>query len=365
MLAMKLPSLLIMATALLLMGTLVPFVLALPANPAPTQAVNLEGGQFLRKNTQLLALPESCTTEQKKWQPAMDFDKDGCYNTPFINIQGKLAEGLSNWYTDPAVGCRNASYLDNNNVYVRSRCNNGWCAHMYAYYFEKDVYVADFADPAGKQHSFQHIVVYVEQKTGQAKQVSLTCGTINPPSNYQFNCHADDQSRSHFEDLIWQMGWDRLFWDNDTHIKVVYHKEGGLGHRFRFAKRNEAPENHKNKWFYGQLVDWDTMPKNLTTILNKHTWPPGVAFGIPDGLTATAKDKIDKEEQAEIKFGTPPNDHKTLEEQHKYEDTIFSEWLRRSNWWHKDLGRFNPNGTYYLGGATHEGDDTAMKGPDS
>lgn len=84
------------------MGTLVPFVLALPANPEPTQAVNLEGGQFLRKNTQLLALPESCTAEQKKWQPAMDFDKDGCYNTPFINIQGKLAEGLSNWYTDPA-----------------------------------------------------------------------------------------------------------------------------------------------------------------------------------------------------------------------------------------------------------------------
>lgn len=42
-------------------------------------------------------------------------------------------------YTGNTDSCRDATDLDNNNVYSRSRCNNGWCAHLYEYYFEKDV----------------------------------------------------------------------------------------------------------------------------------------------------------------------------------------------------------------------------------
>ena len=73
------------------------------------------------------ALPEHATDGQKKFQPAMDFDTDGCYNTPAINAQGKIAPGLGHDNTGAAEGCHDKSDLLNNNVYVRSRCNNGWC----------------------------------------------------------------------------------------------------------------------------------------------------------------------------------------------------------------------------------------------
>lgn len=34
--------------------------------------------------------------------------------------------------------CRDRSDLDNSQTYSREKCNNGWCAVMYASYFEKD-----------------------------------------------------------------------------------------------------------------------------------------------------------------------------------------------------------------------------------
>lgn len=34
------------------------------------------------------ALPQQATDDQLKWQPALDFDTDGCYNTPAIDADG-------------------------------------------------------------------------------------------------------------------------------------------------------------------------------------------------------------------------------------------------------------------------------------
>jgi hypothetical protein len=46
-----------------------------------------------------------------------------------------------------------------------------------------------------------------------------------------------------------------------THPKIVYHKDGGLTHAFRFAKAaDEKIENHKGVWFRGALVSYNGFP---------------------------------------------------------------------------------------------------------
>ena len=67
----------------------------------------------------------------------MDFDTDGCYNTPAIDGNGSVATGLDCGGAKNGH-CRDLSDLQNNNVYSRARCNNGWCGFLYGYYFEKD-----------------------------------------------------------------------------------------------------------------------------------------------------------------------------------------------------------------------------------
>lgn len=76
------------------------------------------------------ALPERATRAEKLYQPVMDFDKDSCYNTPYIGRDGRVASGLTTYSTQLTSSCRDKSDLENNNVYSRSRCNNGWCAYM-------------------------------------------------------------------------------------------------------------------------------------------------------------------------------------------------------------------------------------------
>jgi hypothetical protein len=78
------------------------------------------------------ALAENATEDEIKFQPVLDYDTDSCYNQPAINLAGKINEGLSSYNTKNTwgPGCRNSTDLDNQNVYVRSRCNNGWCAYM-------------------------------------------------------------------------------------------------------------------------------------------------------------------------------------------------------------------------------------------
>lgn len=100
------------------------------------------------------ALPQKATADDLKWQPVMDFDKDGCYNVPAIDADGNISEGLEHNWVSASQDCRDASDLENNNVYSRQRCNNGWCVYLYDYYFEKDVAIENFADP-GHTHDWE------------------------------------------------------------------------------------------------------------------------------------------------------------------------------------------------------------------
>ncbi|WQF83681.1 Putative necrosis inducing protein [Colletotrichum destructivum] len=154
-------------------------------------------------------IPEQCQQRQGKKpeladtkQTAMDFDMDSCYNTP-------------------AGGCRDGPDLGSSNVYSRARCNNGWCAYMYGYYFEKDQMTVCL----GHMHDWEHVVVFVEG--GAPRYVSVSA-------------HGRYTMRPWGDVLV-----------EGTHVKVVYHKDGPGTHAFRFAKAEDdaRQENHLGKWF--------------------------------------------------------------------------------------------------------------------
>jgi len=107
----------------------------------PFELLAMQGSSLAKAAAPVAALSQKAHEQQIKWQPSMDFDTDGCYNVPAVNAQGATTAGLPHNFVSASSDCRDASDLDNNNVYVRSRCNNGYCVHIYDYYFEKDVAV--------------------------------------------------------------------------------------------------------------------------------------------------------------------------------------------------------------------------------
>lgn len=84
----------------------------------------------LRRQDDILeALPEKASDLEFKFQPYLDFDTNGCYNTAAIAPDGTINEG------DEATGtergdCRDLAHLEHSNAYSRARCNNGICAVM-------------------------------------------------------------------------------------------------------------------------------------------------------------------------------------------------------------------------------------------
>ena len=80
---------LVVAGAALLLGTVVPLASAIPLEGEPQKLY-----RSLLKREPPSALPPNASDDELKWQPSMDFDRDGCYNTPAIDADGNVAEGL-------------------------------------------------------------------------------------------------------------------------------------------------------------------------------------------------------------------------------------------------------------------------------
>ncbi|KAI1762315.1 necrosis inducing protein-domain-containing protein [Hypoxylon sp. FL1150] len=234
-------SILAAAKIILLFGTLT------TALPFSDELLDLYR-DVLSKREPPKALPQVATADQLKWQPSLDFDKNGCYNTPAIDADGHVAEGLTHVYTGTASNCHDLSDLQNNNVYVRTRCNNGWCAYLYDYYFEKDVAIKHVQDIGGHRHDWEHIVVFVQH--GELRVVAAS-------QHGKFKTRSVD---------------DHVRMDDGTHPKMVYHKNGGLTHCFRFAHEDdENVENDTGAWFRGALVDYNTgFPGSTRDILMAH-----------------------------------------------------------------------------------------------
>ncbi|KAI1368382.1 necrosis inducing protein-domain-containing protein [Xylaria arbuscula] len=179
------------------------------------------------------ALPKKATDNDLKFQPAMDFDTDSCYNTPAIGPDGTINPGLDHNNAGLSSGCHDLSDLQNNNVYSRARCNNGWCAYVYDYYFEKEhvarLLSTNFPFDLGHRNDWEHIVVWAQN--GEAKY-----------GDYEIKAASD------------------VRWDG-THPKMIYHKDGISTHAFRFANADDDNiENATGAWFYGDLVSWNGFP---------------------------------------------------------------------------------------------------------
>ncbi|KAK3936960.1 necrosis inducing protein-domain-containing protein [Diplogelasinospora grovesii] len=242
----------------LLLAALVPSTVAFPLLEA--RAVNPP-----------TALPQKATANDLRWQPSLDFDTDGCYNVPAIDSNGNIAQGLPHDFVGLASDCHDLWDLNNNNVYSRQRCNNGWCIYIYDYYFEKDVAIADFWDP-GHTHDWEHIAVWVKDDKAQYVGASQH-------GNYEIKAAAD------------------VRWDGE-HPKMVYHKDGLSTHCFRFANTaDDNIENAKGVWFRGALVSYNGFPTGIRDLLYAHDFgdatialkdsqfPSNIQKSMPSGIT--------------------------------------------------------------------------------
>ncbi|MEU9335969.1 NPP1 family protein [Streptomyces sp. NPDC048290] len=191
------------------------------ALPAPAQA------------SVLTPLPQNAPGLDQTFSPAYDYDGDGCYATAAIGADGTLNPGLP-LGGDVNGKCHDYAQLASANTYSRAKCNNGWCAVMYASYFEKDQATLGPA-AIGHTHDWEHVVVWVQND--QAQYVS-----VSQHSSYQVAA----RSAIRFD---------------GTHPKIVYHKDGASTHCFRFAGTGDEPaENATGNWFYPRLVGWDGYP---------------------------------------------------------------------------------------------------------
>ncbi|WP_435642489.1 NPP1 family protein [Streptomyces sp. H49] len=181
----------------------------------------------------LQLLPQNADGLEQTFSPAYDYDGDGCYATAAIGADGTINPGLK-LGGDVNGHCHDYAQLANANTYSREKCNNGWCAVMYASYFEKDQ--ATYGPAAiGHTHDWEHVVVWINNNEVQYVSVSQHSG-------YQVAA----RSAVRFD---------------GTHPKIVYHKDGLSTHDFRFANSNdEPPENVTGGWFYPRLVGWNGYP---------------------------------------------------------------------------------------------------------
>lgn len=234
-------------------------------------AIGMTGVAFAERSPG--GLPTAAPEADRKFQPAMDYDKDGCYPTPAIGPEGKINPG-KNLGGDVNGECRDEVDLDDANVYSRSKCNNGWCAYMYAFYFEKDQ-VSLGPGSAGHKHDWEHVVVWVQNDTPVWVAVSQHGG--------YFWRHRD------------QIPWD------GTHTKVVYHKDGGSTHAFRHAKSDngdEPPENHKGTWHLPKVIGWNDFPRGFRDKLVAADFKPA-SLALKDG---TFEDNLAKAKPSEVSF---------------------------------------------------------------
>ncbi|TLQ44042.1 NPP1 family protein [Streptomyces marianii] len=208
---------------------------------------------------QLQPLDMSGSYEEYRYQPAYDYDGDGCYAATAIDKDGNLNPGLRPMGTISS-NCHDKSDLDNAQTYSRSKCNNGWCAIMYSSYFEKDQAVWGSA-LGGHRHDWEDVIVWVSQSTLRVEYVSTTQ-------------HGKVVTYPRSQVLF--VG---------THPKVVYHKDGALTHFFRLATVNDdPPENDYHQWQLPTLLGYDDWPSNelRTKLMNSDFGGPSIKISDKD-----------------------------------------------------------------------------------
>ncbi|KAL6849118.1 hypothetical protein ACO1O0_008648 [Amphichorda felina] len=218
--------------------------------------------QRLTPRNIITALPENADGKELKYQPLIDFDKDGCYNTAAVDPDGNVNEGHEATGT-PEGDCRDAHQLENSNVYSRARCNNGYCGILYEYYFEKDQTVSGtFA--GGHKHDWENIVVFVKDDDEATEVLRVS------PS-----CHGK------YDDAL-DISEGKIILKDGAHPYMVYHKDGTVGegttHCFRPADQEDVdgPENFSGDFYRSPLVGWNGWPNDSVWQALVDEWPSGV-----------------------------------------------------------------------------------------
>lgn len=215
------------------------------------------------KRDVLTALPQGADEIELKFQPSLDFDSDGCYQTAAIDPDGNLNPGHGATGT-PQGDCRDPPQLENSNTYSRKRCNNGICAIMYETYYEKDQSaLGTFA--GGHRHDWENIVVFAKDDT--VLRVAPSChGGYGGASNE--------------------------FPIDGTSPLLVYHKDGAGTHCYRFANDDDRnnPENPTGSFFKAPLVGWDSWPDVGLRDKMLQNWSGGVGPKLDDEFGDSLKD---------------------------------------------------------------------------
>ncbi|KXT16944.1 hypothetical protein AC579_7425 [Pseudocercospora musae] len=232
-------------------------------------------------------LPEKASPGAIKFQPALDFDEDVCYYTAAIDNVGAINPGLPN-KDQKHSQCRHPDRLENLNVYVRQRCNGGWCAYLYDYYAEMDN-PPSLSTVGGHRNEWEHVVVWT--KYSQTNELGWpadeTISHVSTSAHGEFYTHkAKDYSFADFGDG-----------DGPNHPLVVVHHKGALNASLRPAEYHDVekgPENYTKKWVRGALVQMETIDKGLKKALEDADWGgpnAAVLHGIEDYLSDAMPDE--------------------------------------------------------------------------
>ncbi|KAF5704908.1 hypothetical protein FMUND_12322 [Fusarium mundagurra] len=175
----------------------------------------------------LQKLDANADEDSLRYQPALRFGKNTCYNTAAIDANGAVNTGLTKG--TPSSVCCDKCRLHNANVYTRKRCNNGWCAYMYDYYFEVNKFASD------RKPEWQNVVVFVKNDTVQRVVVSPFRLAYRQPEFLLHDSHP----------LIVRQG--------------ICHRGEGL---FRHGNKKDVKklEDDHGKWVISDLVGWDRFP---------------------------------------------------------------------------------------------------------
>jgi len=207
------------------------------------------------------ALPANADEIEMKFQPLLDFDTDGCYNTAAIDAAGNLNSGTHIFTHNPDADCRTHE-LENTNAYSRRRCNNGYCGIMYEYYFEKDQSVIG----SGHVHEWENVIVFT--RGDEIIRVAPSChGGYPNPRNSDFLTDG-------------------------THVQIVYHKEGGSTHCFRFATGEDVAgvENVTGAFHSAPLVGWWGYPSVELRDKMLNNWSGGIGPKFDGDFEAALRD---------------------------------------------------------------------------
>lgn len=227
------------------------------------------------------AFPENASEKALKFQPVLDFVDDGCYQSVAISPDNTANSGLDPFGYDfpedlqppskrsPAIDnggmrpppgppppngrlktlhrCR-SHLVTNSQTYVRERCNHGWCAYLYGYYFESDLNPWTIPGAGPHRHDWEHVIVFT--LNDQVFYVSVSA---------HGEWYTDRDVDVQFED--------------GTHPKIVYDKTGVKNHFLRKATADDVNViNETGKWHRAPLLSVERMECKFVGHLMYNDW---------------------------------------------------------------------------------------------